>query len=115
MKKNLPEDDVFRLKCVAIIESALEGATTEDIKDSLFKWVLDFGGVGDDGPPYDPELTRRYFAWEKANGPVHLEPRVTQRDWKALAEAMMVAMKARETLASIRARFNLSDDEIGIE
>lgn len=109
MKKGLPEDDVFRWKCVAIVESALEGATYEEVKDALFQWVLDSGGVGDDGPPHNPELTRKYFEWKKANGPVCTEPRITQRDWKVLAEALMVAMKVGETLASVRARYGLDD------
>lgn len=36
-----------------------------------------------------------------------VEPRVTQRDWRAVAEALMVAQETGENLASIRARFGL--------
>lgn len=35
------------------------------------------------------------------------EPRVTQHDWKVIAEALMAAQETGENLASIRARFGL--------
>ena len=86
LAQNLPEERALR-----VLPKHLEGVFWNDVRKRL---ATEF---------------RRLCIEEhaRAHGSETPEPRVMDRDWKVIAEALMLAQETGETLASIRARFGL--------